>query len=1247
MPSFLRLRLVRLLALAVFFSTASAHAASVIVELNREPAALAVARARAAGTPMSPDQVEAYRATLTAAQNRLLDDLRAAGVAFAIGGQTINDVRVDYRYTLVFNGINLIVDPTAMARILAMPDVKNVHADELLYTTLDVSVPYIRAPHVYGAVKELTRFDHAGEGFEGQGVYVSVIDTGIEWQHEMFGGDPTPPRLGVEPAVSGKNEKVVYYLPLADLAVEDGVGHGTHVASTAAGYLGFAPGGDGLPNTADDLQLHGVAPQARLMSYTVCSAALSDLGAVGGPVGGCLSSSITMAIEDSVSPRTVNGFTKPVANVINMSLGGSGGPDSVTSVASDNAVRLGCVVVAAAGNSGPGPSTAGAPCAGRFVTCVANSIDPAGSWSFDVLDPSSVNRLTPGAVTPASSFPVANGQRSAVQLIPMAGTPDPPRSGVAQYYVFVSGGETPASYPATVAGRIAIVRTSLQATFAQVANSAASAGAIAVIMRTETANPTAVKATIPAAVLNGADFDSLVSIMNAGATPASGTLSVYPLRLNSFFGKTTLNSSSSRGPVVGFGQVKPDVTAPGTNILAAMPPASLLGLLAQGSYGSISGTSMASPHVAGAAALVKQAHPGWTPDMVRTALMNTATNLRDEQGVPKVEGPTTESVNGQGAGLIDVEHAVNVKALMGVVSDGVSTPSLLGGYSFGAVPSINGRAVVSRTVRVTLRDVSGIAAAYNLTVVNSRGLEVPGIAVSAPASVAVPAGGAAGIDVTASIDGSVVTSGDPLEVEWYVRAARQDGGESLSMPFYLRATRTMPPAATMNPVADDATADQVDGVDRDGNYVVSWSYPSDAAARPCGYRLEEARPTATGTLWYDDAEELALTSGNSRWAARNWTTRPHIDTLTLGYSAVYLDNTTATLTNVSDIALPSALVTLTFDSSEDFELDFDYGYVDVSADRGATWTTVAQYTGAFSGERAVDLSPFATTSVRLRFRLVADELISTPAYLGWSIDNIRIRAGAAFHTVATLSATSVAISGKADGLYAYRVTPLFDDCFTNPFAGAPSNIVQIEVKVATAPPTAAFTPSPNPADVNQVVTFDGSASHDNDSSPGIAEYRWIFGDGTTATTVTPVTSHAYAAAGTYRIGLMVIDDDGESASAESLLTVRDPDASISGGGNVVLSSGKASFSLDVTQTAGVADGSVLWNDHSRKVRIKSTRITRVERSGTSAKIYGEWQSGTFVLEVADNGDSGDTASMSAGSYAAAGMVNGGGVTVRE
>src|SRR5256714_5595925 len=393
--------------LAIPFLISSAgtgsHNVSVIVEFRNDPAAIYSAKLKQSGGAPTTDQVQTYRNTLTAAQDQFLSALKSRGINFSLQTIPIRDAsgnvagNVAARYTLVYNGMTLTVPEAAVPTIASMSGVKKVHANGVMHPDIWKSVPYIGATKLYGSnANNMTPFANPPDGNEGQGIYVGVIDTGIDWTHPMFGGDKTPPRLGVLDNTAPSNQKVVYQLPLADI-VTDGFGHGTHVASTLAGFLALAPGADGIPGTADDIPLHGVAPQAKLMSYKVCSDALSTVGGVSGAVGGCLTSSIVLAIEDSVAPTTVVGDPKPIANVISMSLGGGGGPDEPTSVASDNATLptpwnpTGTSVVAAAGNSGDkGEGTLGAPAAGRRVIGVGASNDPGtGANTIDVTDGSS------------------------------------------------------------------------------------------------------------------------------------------------------------------------------------------------------------------------------------------------------------------------------------------------------------------------------------------------------------------------------------------------------------------------------------------------------------------------------------------------------------------------------------------------------------------------------------------------------------------------------------------------------------------------------------------------------------------------------------------------------------------------------------------------------------------------------------------------------------------------------------------
>ena len=824
-------------------SADSGDAVSVIVELKGEPAAVRAARERRAGAQVSDADVQNYRAQLRAQQDEFLRALSADGVSYTLRSRSIKNydgstaADIDLRYTLVYNGFALVVPRAAVARLEAMPQVKGVHANGLLYTQLNKSVDYIGAPRLYGAVKELSQFDNLREGFEGQGINIAVIDTGIDWTHPMFGGDPTPPRLGVAPAVAAvnTNQKVIYHLPLTDSHVGDGFGHGTHVGSTAAGYLAQHPGADGVPGTADDVRLHGVAPQAKLMSYTVCSTAKSTVSQVQ-PIGGCEQADTIMALEDAVSPFTLTLQAKPVAHVINLSLGGSGGPTSPTAVACSNAALTGATVVASSGNSGPGEGTTGAPAAGTHVISVGANTHPGANgsvWSVDVLQASTISPTRTGAVTPASNLATAAGFNR-LKAFPMAGTPNPPAGALAQRYVFVNNPTV--TWPAAVSGRIALVKsTGGIPTFAYVSNMAAQSGAVGVIFMSATENPTAVKGTIPSANISPAEGDILVDAIsptdNNAIDPPNGAISELPIRMNPFFSTDFMGEMagfSSRGPVRGLGQIKPDVSAPGVAVLAAVPPASVLGALAAATettpnYMHLDGTSMSSPHTAGAVALIKQMHPDWTPDMIRTALINTATNMRNQSGAPKAEGLAADSIIAQGGGLIDTYEAAHAKALMGVAGDGVETPAILGSHSYGEVPVINTRTTHTKRVQVTVRDLSGQGGTYHLGVANNRDLQLAGISVNvSQPSVTLPPGGEATFGVDATVDGdrlrdvmaakTVGTSVvfENIQMQWYVTARRSDNAESLRMPFFFRPAPSLPAETTVETTTHTETLPAAD-----------------------------------------------------------------------------------------------------------------------------------------------------------------------------------------------------------------------------------------------------------------------------------------------------------------------------------------------------------------------------------------------------------------------------------------------------
>lgn len=758
---------------------------SIIVELRDDPAAVYKARAEKSGAKLSADQLQAYRDQLRVKQDGFLSELNARGISYQVDGVDIPDFsgakagHADFRFTLVLNAVTLSVPPAAIEIIKSMPQVKSVQPNRTLIVNLERSVDYINAPAAYGKIQELTAADDNREGYEGQGINIAVLDTGIDWKHEMFGGDPTPPRLGIAPEVAAlnSNKKVIYYLSFTGGLIDD-FGHGSHASADAAGYRGFAPGPDKIPGTADDISIHGVAPQARLMGYKVCTGA-----------GSCLSASTIMAIEDAVSPRTLTLQPKPVAHVINMSLGGSGGPDDDTAVAASNAALMGTIVVASAGNEGPGESTVGSPASGRHVIAVGADNDPAsGSNTADLVGGRTgmIANLLDGAA-PITSDITAN-------------------------YVFCGFAETPDQVPDSVRGQIALIERGgsvnvgdpVNAGTGLFSNKAAFAfakGAIAVIVYNnvdgELSAATVRASTLPVVGLSKLNGEYLKAQLGSDAV---GALSAGKVRLNkALFFQPQMTDFSSRGPVEGLGQVKPDVTAPGLNLLSATvrvggAETNTATMFDPTGYIKASGTSFSGPHVTGAVALIKQAHLDFTPDMIRAVLINSSTNLRRADGTPRADGDASEPIIAQGGGLIDVAAAINAKAIMGVEGDGVIEPAILASHSFGEEPILNNRITNTRSVSVTIRDTSGQGGTYNLSTANNRYFDRDGItATVSPSSVTVPANGQVTFTASVTLDGDKVRDdSEPMELQWYVVAKRAGSSETLRMPMYLKAGPSEP-----------------------------------------------------------------------------------------------------------------------------------------------------------------------------------------------------------------------------------------------------------------------------------------------------------------------------------------------------------------------------------------------------------------------------------------------------------------------
>jgi Subtilase family/PA domain len=1099
----------------------------VFVEFDAPP--LAVARQRAQRLQRAFDG-PGHEQRLRAEQDAFLEAVAGEGLRYEVTSTPLRLATGTWhrpnRFTFLINGVELALPERSIERLRRQAGVKRVTAEENLRLHLDNSVEYVRASDGPGLKTIFSRDGGPLTRYDGSGQVIAIIDTGIEHTHPAFDtrfsdaeftlrtGDVRPVRAAGQAYVEGTHHpKVVYFLALTATTNEDDVGHGTHCATDAAGLKVQGPGLDRVPGNDDDQVIEGVAPGALLMAYKLCETTFTCAGTAAG---------LVTALEDALSPTDPLGNPKPIATVVNMSFGGSGDADSPSAVAASNAALLGAVMVASAGNDGPGERTLGAPGAGRRVIAVAACKDPgAFNNEVDVLAPNPVRYGLLNASTGAqddTSLPAAP-QDIPINAIIMAGAPDV-AFGLGQHYVYCGLADSPDQVPTEVSGRIALIQRGSQVdlgvsgsgAFANKVAQVTAKGAIAALIFNNEAGEleatTAAAAVIPVYGLSKASGEYLrdsLGFQSPLFDPQNaltwGTLSDFPVRIDppdpgTFSPNTT--GFSSRGPIGDNRYVKPDVTAPGENIyggtIAAGGASTGGGTMSDPSrYISVSGTSFSSPTTAGAAALLRQAlleasgeSPLGGPDLrsgaaaldqlvqdvivpaskVRAALQNTSTNLRAADGETPLAGSDERSfVHEIGAGLIHVVQAVDARAYLGTnelagpAPHDAADPDFLPSHSFGENQVISTGVIgQTKSVTVTLESAgAGAAGTYSLALVDGGALRgdvtrpITGttgfsVALSTPSVVLTDTpGNRATFDVTVSVDGRAAPVGlapggtDVLglpstEFLWWVVASGTNG-EVLRMPFSYRAVVQLPDPARKQPfllaIEDDAVPDQTaSGSDRDGLFQLAWTYPAEPAEQPCGFVIERGRRLQG--LFADDAEEVLVSGDNSTWTGDDtWTTAAHPDTLSGSFSPVYTDLQDVRLTSAAPIPLPEGRALLSFASYEDIEEGFDYAYVEVSGD-GGPFLPMAVYTGAFSGRRTIDLSPFAGQDVLVRFRFLTDDLVSAPLFLGWFIDDIAVES-TDFHAIGTVDGSTFTFAVRPDKAVAvdprtehYRVGGLFD-----------------------------------------------------------------------------------------------------------------------------------------------------------------------------------------------------------------------------
>lgn len=633
----------RLLICLLFWACAAAQAArlpgptevSVFVILEGEPL---VADSPSGVRPAASFLPWPDRKQEIAAQQRSLE------TQLVLLGGTVTD-----RFDTLLNALLVRLPAAQLPAVRKLPGVRAVRAENHFTPLVSTSVPWVRAPEGWSL---------STGPWTGSGIRIAIIDSGIDYNHASLGGSGDPEDFANNnPAVleagtfptarviggtdfvgDNYDSRGVSGSPTArpDLDPLDTFAntHGTHVAAIAAGNgvrLDGTPYTGPYNDSLDFSQLSlgpGVAPEAKLYAYKVFGSAGSTSAAI-----------IVRALERSLDPNQDGNFSDRV-DVVNLSLGSPFGVMDGTDPEAEAINRLvnqGVIVVVAAGNNGNTYYTMSSPgIANRGIT-VANSLDDGATFS-------TIKVLAPAAV--AGDYASAEGV-----FTPPLKTHGPVSAQVVQTDPPLAC-ET-LKNTAALQGKIALIDRGT-CFFVDKIRRAQAAGAIGVIVVNNVDGPPIEMGgqgdtsdiDIPGVMISQLDGSILKGQLANGLT---ATLDAFAA-----VGRPELadqiSDSSSRGPSIGDNRLKPDLAAPGTGIVSAKAGTGF-------DTTSQTGTSMSAPHVAGAAALLRQAHPTWTVEDIKTALMNTAAPMLTGSKIPYPESRI-------GAGRLNVEAALRTQSLV-------------------------------------------------------------------------------------------------------------------------------------------------------------------------------------------------------------------------------------------------------------------------------------------------------------------------------------------------------------------------------------------------------------------------------------------------------------------------------------------------------------------------------------------------------------------------------------------------------
>jgi len=678
----------------------------------------------------------------------------------------IPQARIGRRFQIVLNALTVTLPASKLPALLRQSSVTKVYPSVAYTLALD------RSPSVIGA-DVLQR----ATGADGTGIKIAIVDDGIDQSNPFF--DPagfsyptgfprgatkwTSPKVIVARVFPGPNAGQP-----GRLAVDpESSFHGTHVAGIAAGVSGtIAPAGSDHPRVTG---LSGVAPRAWLGNYRVFT--------VPTPIGHIANTpEILAAFEAAV---------KDGMDVVNFS---GGGPqidpaNDALIQAVHGLVAAGVVAVIAAGNDRDefGLGSAGSP------GTAPDAISVAAVSNTHVFAPA-LDVTAPGAPDVLRGIPFrgANQKRAPVEwgstdqrLVDVGSVDADPRLCT----------RTPAA--GSLDGSIVLVDRGIcpLADKAQRAKLAGAAGILFADNREGEANVLPVDTSIPGGSISNLDAVHLRGWLADHGGRTTIRIGRDPRELET--GRSgVVTSFSSAGPTAFGHELKPDVAAPGGQILSSTLPGTN-----SSRFAVFDGTSMATPHVAGSAALLLQLHRNWTPEQVKSALVSTAGTAWADTARTR-EAPVTL----EGGGLVALPAAADPELF--------TDPTSL---SFGDLDILRGDA--ARGLLVRLDDAGGGAGTWQVQLAAQAA--TAGTSVALPGLISVPPGGEAELPVVAQAAAGA-TAG-----ENYGFVVLRKGVVTRRIPYLFLVSRPALADATVQPLRRTQTGDTRSGTSR----VTQYRYP--------------------------------------------------------------------------------------------------------------------------------------------------------------------------------------------------------------------------------------------------------------------------------------------------------------------------------------------------------------------------------------------------------------------------------------